>query len=91
MKASLIAIVKPIIKENEVNYKGPDGVLTVLGKYVLKIPSEKQNFLYSTQYWPYIRYDNGQDELYNHKTAPYEWHNLAHKKKYNKIKDQLFS
>ena len=79
------------IEENDAEWKGPNGALTVVGNYGIKIPTEKQNFSYRTQNWRYIRYGNGQEELYNHKKDPYEWHNLAHKKKFKKIKDQLFS
>ncbi|MCH7987927.1 MAG: sulfatase [Planctomycetes bacterium] len=35
--------------------------------------------------WRYIRYADGSEELYDHKTDPHEWHNLAADKKYAKV------
>lgn len=37
----------------------------------------------------YIRYKAGEEELYDHKNDPNEWHNLAGDKNYRKIIDQL--
>lgn len=42
----------------------------------------QQNYSYRTENWRYIRYRNGKEELYNHQNDPYEWKNLASKKKY---------
>lgn len=52
---------------------------------------EKQNFSYRTKKWRYIRYSNGQEELYNHEADSYEWHNLANKMEYSAIKAQLIN
>ena len=35
--------------------------------------------------WRYIHYADGSEELYDHKTDPHEWHNLAADKKYAKV------
>jgi arylsulfatase A-like enzyme len=39
--------------------------------------------------WRYIRYENGEDELYDETKDPYEWTNLAKDKKYDKVKSEL--
>lgn len=80
---------RPFIEENSKKWKGPNGALTVVGNYGIKIPTENQNFSYRTQNWRYIRYGNGKEELYNHKTDSFEWYNLAYEKKYKKIKNML--
>ena len=70
-------------------WKGPNGALTIVGNYGKTIPVEKQNFSYRTEDFRYIKYGNGAEELYNHKKDPYEWKNVASKKKYKKVKKQL--
>jgi iduronate 2-sulfatase len=30
-----------------------------------------------TERWRYIRYNTGEEELYDHDADPHEWHNLA--------------
>lgn len=77
--------------EGSKKWDGPNGALTVVGNYGIKIPTEEQNFSYRTKDWRYIRYSNGQEELYNHKKDPYEWHNLADDKSRKKIKKRLKS
>lgn len=39
--------------------------------------------------WRYIRYANGEEELYNEATDPYEWTNLASDSKYASTKAEL--
>ena len=39
--------------------------------------------------WRYIRYDNGDEELYDELQDPYEWTNLASDPKYTSIKSNL--
>ncbi len=39
--------------------------------------------------WRYIRYADGSEELYDHSTDEYEWHNLAAKPEHAAIKAQL--
>ena len=39
----------------------------------------------------YIRYNDGGEELYDHKNDPHEWNNLAQIQKYNSIKTELGS
>ncbi|MFY9242008.1 MAG: sulfatase [Polaribacter sp.] len=80
---------KPFLINKALEWKGPNGALTVVGNYGIKIPTEKQNFSYRTKNWRYIRYSNGQEELYNDQTDTYEWYNLAEIKTYQKIKTRL--
>jgi arylsulfatase A-like enzyme len=80
---------KPFLKNKPRKWKGPNGALTVVGNYGIKIPIEKQNFSYRTKNWRYIKYSNGQEELYNHQTDGYEWNNIALDSKYIKIKKKL--
>jgi choline-sulfatase len=39
--------------------------------------------------WRYIRYADGEEELYDHHTDPNEWHNLARNPTYQTIKETL--
>jgi arylsulfatase A-like enzyme len=39
--------------------------------------------------WRYIRYANGDEELYNHATDPNEWTNVASKPEYADVKKKL--
>jgi hypothetical protein len=39
--------------------------------------------------WRYIRYANGEEELYNEVTDPNEWTNLAKDPQYQATKDEL--
>jgi arylsulfatase A-like enzyme len=39
--------------------------------------------------WRYIRYAEGEEELYNHSTDPNEWANLASKPEYAEVKKKL--
>ncbi|AWB68890.1 sulfatase [Saccharobesus litoralis] len=47
------------------------------------------NHAVKTDRYRYIRYEDGSEELYDHKTDPNEWHNIANNKDYQGIKDQL--
>jgi len=49
----------------------------------------QQTYSYRTETWRYIRYKDGQEELYDHTTDPYEWHNVAAQKQYQPIKVEL--
>lgn len=39
--------------------------------------------------WRYIRYRNGDEELYDHKVDPHEWNNLASNSAYNSIMEKM--
>ena len=48
-----------------------------------------QNHTVRTDQWRYIRYANGDEELYDHKHDPYEWTNLASKVEFKPVKADL--
>jgi arylsulfatase A-like enzyme len=48
-----------------------------------------QNHTVRTEKWRYIRYANGDEELYDHDTDPHEWTNLARDEKYARVKKEL--
>ena len=75
--------------EKSKEWEGPTGALTIVGNYGTKYSTKNQNFSYRTKDWRYIVYSNGKEELYNHKEDPYEWENVADKKKNKKIKKRL--
>ena len=80
---------KPLLENKQKNWKGPNGALTVVGNYGIKIPTEKQNFSYRTKNCRYIKYSNGQEELYDHQIDPYEWNNVASNSKYANVIEKL--
>ncbi len=51
------------------------------------------NHSLSTRDWRYLRYDTGEEELYDIRTDPHEWHNLAkaseHESKLTEMRNQL--
>ncbi len=50
---------------------------------------DKDNHTLRTAEWRYIRYADGTEELYNERTDPREWTNLAAKPDYAKVKQEL--
>jgi len=105
----------PLLRgETRENWRGSDGVLTVMGAginepieglavsinpqalwhiRVLKpLPDSfiwQQTYSLRTRDWRYIRYRGGQEELYDHRSDPYEWHNLAASPDHASIKMNL--
>ncbi|MBA4064334.1 MAG: iduronate-2-sulfatase [Isosphaera sp.] len=49
----------------------------------------RNNHAVRTEKWRYIRYANGDEELYDHASDPYEWANLAADPKYADVKKEL--
>jgi arylsulfatase A-like enzyme len=49
----------------------------------------RNNHAVRTERWRYIRYANGDEELYDHDADPNEWKNLAAEAKYADVKKQL--
>ncbi|MBR8536143.1 sulfatase [Carboxylicivirga sediminis] len=47
------------------------------------------NYAVRTKDWRYIRYFDGTEELYHHKSDANEWHNLANDVKHKKVKEEL--
>ena len=44
---------------------------------------------HASEQWRYIRYENGDEELYHNAVDPYEWTNLATLHQYDPIKAEL--
>lgn len=63
-------------------WMGPRSALTVVyaGEPYKDDPT-MQHYAIRTQRYRYILYNSGQEEIYDHKKDPYEWYNLAGKKK----------
>ena len=53
------------------------------------IEFRKGNAAVRSARWRYIRYSDGSEELYDHKTDPNEWENLAAKKRHEPVKQRL--
>lgn len=48
-----------------------------------------KNHSVRTEGWRYTRYENGDEELYDETTDPYEWANLAGDVKYDRVRKEL--
>ncbi|WOH36246.1 sulfatase [Thalassotalea fonticola] len=73
-------------------WQGPNGALSIIGNFggsMKEWRPAKQTYSYRTKNWRYIRYANGQEELYDHQNDPYEWHNLAYQPKNQPVKVKL--
>ncbi len=68
----------PLLKDSDVEWDYPS--LTQNGEGENSIRTER---------WRYIRYRDGSEELYDHKTDSLEWRNLARQTDYKNIKDEL--
>ncbi|MCP4273158.1 MAG: sulfatase [Gammaproteobacteria bacterium] len=74
------------------SWTGPNGALSVVGNFASGSKQwaiNKQNYSYRTKDWRYIIYTDGQEELYDHRNDPHEWHNLASEPKNSKLKASL--
>ena len=56
---------------------------------VLPTTFDRGNLSLRTTRWRYLRYANGEEELYDLKADPNEWTNLANDPKYAELKDRL--
>ena len=52
-------------------------------------PVERQHFTVRSRHWRYCLWANGEEELYDHRADPHEWHNLAADPEQTKIKAEL--
>ena len=48
-----------------------------------------ENHAVRTDRWRYIRYNDGEEELYDHESDPKEWHNLASNAEYSSVIERL--
>ena len=65
-----------LVDPDSSNWSGPDAALTAINKWGDPDP-HGQSYALRSQQWRYIRYHNGDEELYDCFNDPYEWHNLA--------------
>ena len=69
---------KPLLKNPATQWDRP--VITTHGRGNHAVRSER---------WRYIRYSDGNEELYDHENDPMEWNNLAGDPKYGQTKKEL--
>lgn len=81
---------------NTKNWKGPEEALIatygeafVDGKWVVNGDAKSYNYSLRSKDYRYTRYENGAEELYNHKNDPNEWDNLAKNSDYKAIKESF--
>ena len=72
-------------------WDGPNGALSMIGVGLNSADVIKQTYSYRTKNWRYILYPDGTEELYNEKTDPFEWKNIAGDKTYSPQKKRLKS
>jgi arylsulfatase A-like enzyme len=70
------------------DWSGPSVALTIIASWKSQNP-KRQHFSVRSENFRYILYENGSEELYDHRTDDNEWTNLASNSKYKKVKQQL--
>ena len=70
--------ISPLLKPTKTKWLSP--AITTWGR---------NNHAVKTKDFRYIHYEDGSEELYNEKTDPDEWHNVADEKKYARVKADL--
>jgi|APSaa5957512622_1039677.scaffolds.fasta_scaffold00780_3 arylsulfatase A-like enzyme len=82
---------RPFLEDPENGtWDGPDAALSMVhsgGEYT-KI-AEMQHFSVRSRDFRYIRYNNGFEELYDHRDDSYEWDNLAGKPEFEPVRKAL--
>jgi arylsulfatase A-like enzyme len=73
---------RPLLDDPEGEWGGPDVAVTaVCGTTPVEIGEpgkrEDQQFTVRSRHWRYVLYSNGDEELYDHRSDPHEWNNLA--------------
>jgi arylsulfatase A-like enzyme len=82
---------EPFLKNPKTkSWDGPDAALTIIASWRSQLP-ERQHLSVRGKRYRYIKYANGNEELYDHKKDPYEWNNLANATEYNTVKQKLSS
>ena len=79
---------RPLLYGNT-KWNGPNGALTLVGNNGYSNSENDQTYSYRTIQFRFIRYGNGQKELYDHYKDPHEWENIANYKKNKKLIQQL--
>ena len=80
---------KPFLENPKTkNWTGPSVALTVVASWKSQNPI-RQNLSVRSENYRYILYENGSEELYDHRIDKNEWRNVASVSKYNKVKQKL--
>ena len=85
----------PFLENPERNdWDGPEVALTAVGSNDPLEPNQpgeagRQHYAIRSIRYRYILCNNGEEELYDHKNDPHEWHNLADDPKYLQIKNNF--
>ena len=80
---------KPFLENPELAaWDGPAAATTSLGVAGQMNPNE-QNHSICTKKYRYTKYENGNEELYDHSHDPHEWKNLAQETDYLPVKTEL--
>ena len=69
-------------------WEGPDVVLSIIASWKSK-RAKDQHLSIRSRDFRYIRYYNGAEELYDHRTDPHEWNNLSNNLDFSEIKKDL--
>lgn len=71
-------------------WDGPEGALTMIFAGPDSRPDiYQQHWSLRTLEWRYILYNNGAEELYDHRNDPHEWHNLAKDPEHESVRVQM--
>ena len=91
--------VRPFLADPENGiWDGPDAALSMIfvGESNIKTQGREYAFGLKNQHWSirtehyrYIRYNNGSEELYDHRTDPQEWNNIANSPEHVTLKVTL--
>jgi len=69
---------KPLLTDpTNGRWDGPDSALTALYKWRTKYQPSQESYSLRSKDFRYIRYENGKEELYDTRSDPHEWNNLA--------------
>ena len=82
---------RPFLEDPEDGtWAGPDAALSMVysGAEYERI-AEMQHYSLRTRDFRYVRYNNGFEELYDHRNDPYEWDNVAGKADYEPVRKKL--
>ncbi len=80
---------KPFLENPEASlWEGPSVALTVIASWKSKNP-KNQHLSVRSKNFRYIRYQNGAEELYDHRIDPFEWTNISEVSKYQDVKAEL--